>query len=246
MPFVISVQEGSALFTSRPHRINPIPAKEVEANLNQYRAAGLIQHSTSPYSSQCVLYIFSKKYPPNHVTQDDVSTPLQRLEVETITGHQSERGRGGVFAAMYETHWTGLSRRSWERELHLELSLHAVLLYRAGNPHQHRQTNRLYRRIRIGEAKREVSRSNGERSLAPGYGCVSHADCLRRYCNIVLPNGANSRFKSDDGLWWLEKISAITPRVGVCLVRHLDDLGPIKLPIFPARYTTSTRAVRGS
>ena len=38
---------------------------------------------------------FSKKSPPYHVTQYDVSTPLQRLEVEKITGHQSVRGRGG-------------------------------------------------------------------------------------------------------------------------------------------------------
>ena len=46
MPFEISVPEGSAPANSRPHRINPILAKEVEATLNQYLAAGPIQHST--------------------------------------------------------------------------------------------------------------------------------------------------------------------------------------------------------
>ena len=55
MPFDISVSEGSAPVTSRPHRINPIVAKEVDATLNQYLAAGLIQHSTSPYSSPLVV-----------------------------------------------------------------------------------------------------------------------------------------------------------------------------------------------
>ena len=45
----------------------------------------------------------------------DVSTPLQRLEVEKITRHQTVRGRGRVMAVMYETHRTGLSRPSWER-----------------------------------------------------------------------------------------------------------------------------------
>ena len=30
------------------------------------------------------------------------------------------------------------------------------------------------------------------------------------------------------------------------MVRFLDDPGPIKLPLSPARYTTSTGAVRGS
>ena len=55
MPFEISVPEGSAPVTSRPHRINPILAKEVDATLNQYLAAGLIQHSTSPYLNPLVV-----------------------------------------------------------------------------------------------------------------------------------------------------------------------------------------------
>ena len=54
--------------------------------------------------TQYMLNNFSKKFPPHHVTQDDVSTTLQRLEEEKITGHQSVRGRGGVTAVMYETH----------------------------------------------------------------------------------------------------------------------------------------------
>ena len=55
IPFESSVPEGSAPVTSRPHRINPISAKKVDATLNQYLAAGLIQHSTSPYSSPLVV-----------------------------------------------------------------------------------------------------------------------------------------------------------------------------------------------
>ena len=39
------------------------------------------------------------------------------LEVEQITGHQSVRGRGGVIAVLYKTHWAGLSESSWEREI---------------------------------------------------------------------------------------------------------------------------------
>ena len=46
MPFKISAPEGSKPVTSRPHRINPILAQEVDATLNHYLAAGLIQHST--------------------------------------------------------------------------------------------------------------------------------------------------------------------------------------------------------
>ena len=54
MPFEILAQEGSAPVTSQPHRINLISAKEVNATLNQYLAAGQIQHSTSPYWSSLV------------------------------------------------------------------------------------------------------------------------------------------------------------------------------------------------
>ena len=60
MPFKISVPVGSAPVTSRPHRINLILAKEVDATLNQFLAAGLIQHSTSPYSSPLV--VIPKKF----------------------------------------------------------------------------------------------------------------------------------------------------------------------------------------
>ena len=93
--------------------------------------------------TEYVLDNFSKKSPPYHVTHNDVSTPLQRLEVEKITGHQSVRGRGGVIAVMYEMHWTGLSSPYWEREVDLQLCLHDILLYWVGTTKQHRQTNRL-------------------------------------------------------------------------------------------------------
>ena len=59
--------------------------------------------------------------------------------------------------------------------------------------------------MRIGAAQRELSRANGERFLAPGYGCVPRADWLRHYSTPVLPNGAQVWNKADDGLWWLGK-----------------------------------------
>ena len=197
----------------------------------KYLPAGLTQY---------VLNYFSKKSPQYHVTQDDVSTTLQRLEAEKITGHQSVRGRGGVITVLYETHWSGLSRPSWEREMDLQLFLLEILRYWVGTPNQHRQTNRLYRQMRIGASQRELSRSNGERYLAPGYGCVPRAEWLSRYSATVLPNGAYFWYKGDDGVWWLGKISASTTTKEAYLVRLLDDPGPIKLPLPPARYTTST------
>ena len=141
---------------------------------------------------------------------------------------------------MYETHGTGLSRLSWEREMDLQL-------------YQHRQTNRLYRQVRIGAAQRELSRANGERFVAPVYGCVSSADWLRHcstlqhYSTTVLPNGAPFWYKADDGLWWLGKISARTTIDGEYFLVHFPDgPRPIKLPLSPAHYTKSTEGVQGS
>ena len=91
-----------------------------------------------------MLNIFSKNSPPYHVTQDDVSAPLQRLEVEKITGHQSVRGRGGIIAVLYKTHWVGPSEPSWERETDLQHSRTDIVRYWAGTPDQHRQTDRRY------------------------------------------------------------------------------------------------------
>ena len=47
-------------------------------------------------------------------------------------------------------------------------------------------------------------------------------------------------------MWRLGKISASATEDGLYLARILDDPGPFKLPLFPAHYTTSTGAVRGS
>ena len=100
--------------------------------------------------------------------------------------------------------------------------------------------------MRIGAAQRELSRNNGECFLAPGYACVPRAEWLRRNHDTVLPKGAHVWYKGDDGLWWLGKISANTTEDRVYLARFLEDPRPIKLPLPPARYTTSTGAVRGS
>ena len=146
--------------------------------MSKYLPVGLTQY---------VLNKFCKKSPPYHVTQDDVSTPLQRPEVEQITGQQSVRGRASVIAVLYKTHRAGLSKPSWEREMDLHLSRSHILRYWAGTPDQHRQINHLYRQMRIGAAQRELSRNNGERFLPPGYACAPRADWLHLYHHTVFP-----------------------------------------------------------
>ena len=73
-------------------RFRPCANPHDSGDMPKYLPAGL---------TQCVLNKFSKKSPPYHATQDDISTPLQRLEVEHITGHQSVWGGGGVMAVLY-------------------------------------------------------------------------------------------------------------------------------------------------
>ena len=95
----------------------------------------------------------------------------------------------------------------------LQLYRTHILRYWAGTPDQQRQTNRVYRRMCVGAAQRELSRNNGERFLAPAYARVPGAECLRRYRDAVLPKEAHVWYEGDDGLWCLGKISTSTTRM---------------------------------
>lgn len=192
-----------------------------------------------------VLNNHTTKSPPYHVTGDDV-VPVQRMDVDEITAHQCVRGRGGVIAVMYETHWKGLLRPSWEREMDLNDWRKQILLYWLGNPDQHKQTNRLYRRMRVGAAARELARSNGERTTSPGYELVTSTVWSSRFKHTLLPVGAHLWYKAQDALWWLGKISKQTSYPNVYIVRFLDDPGPIKITLSPQLYNTAMDAVCGS
>ena len=61
-------------------RCKPCANPHDSGDMPKYLPAGLTQY---------VLNNFSKKSPPCHITQDDVSIPLQPQEVEQITGHIS-------------------------------------------------------------------------------------------------------------------------------------------------------------
>ena len=100
LPFEISVPEGSATVTSRPHRLNPILAKEVDATLNQSLGAGLFQHSTSPYSrplgvipnrSGCVIITVNYK----QLTQ---ISKLSQLPIARVDQVLDSLGSGRVFS----------------------------------------------------------------------------------------------------------------------------------------------------
>ena len=85
----------------------------------------------------------------------------------------------------------------------LQISHSHILRYWAGTPDQYRQTNCLYRRMRIGAEQRELSRNDGEHFFVPDYACVPRAEWLRRYRDTVLPKGVHVWYKGDHGLWWV-------------------------------------------
>ena len=99
----VSVARGKPC--KEPHDTNDMQQCFLPAGLTQY-----------------VFHLYTTKSPPYHVTADDVTTALQRLVVEKISGHQSVRGRGGAIAVLYETHWKDVPRPSWERGMDLQHS----------------------------------------------------------------------------------------------------------------------------
>ena len=105
-----------------------------------------------------VLNNYTTKSSPYHVTEDEVNVLIESLEVENIADHRSVRGEGGVIVVLHETHWKGLLQLSWERDMGLQHSRQHVVRYWAGTPPQHQQENRLYRRMHVGAAQRELSR----------------------------------------------------------------------------------------
>lgn len=72
---------------------------------------------------QCVLNNAAVKSSPYSVTDDGVSVPVERL-VTQIYRHRTVRGRGGVFAVLYETRWKGILAPSCETEADLQYSRH--------------------------------------------------------------------------------------------------------------------------
>ena len=76
-----------------------------------------------------------------------------------------------------------------------------TLVYWSGKPTQHRQTNRLYRQMRIGAAHRELSRSQGQLFLAPGYTLAPRDLWLRNFSTPTLPSGAHVWYKARGSLW---------------------------------------------
>ena len=100
MPFEILVPEGSAPVTCRPHRINPISAKEVDTTEDQYLESGLIKHSTSPCSSPLVIApkkSVGVRITVNYKKLNRISS-LSQLPIPRVDQVLDSLGKGWVFS----------------------------------------------------------------------------------------------------------------------------------------------------
>ena len=100
LPFKITVPPDSAPVTSKPYRMNPLVAKQVDAILDQYLAAGLIQHSNSPYSSPIV--VIPKKsggirITVNYRKLNSIST-LGQLPIPRVEEILAKLNKGSIFS----------------------------------------------------------------------------------------------------------------------------------------------------
>ena len=212
---------------------NPYDADDIPRHL----PAGLTQY---------VLHAFATKSPPYHVTTDDVSTPPILIDVAKITGHQCVRGRGGAIAVLYETHWNGILRPTWEREMDLQTFRHLILAYWVNGPDHHQPNTRQYQQLRINAAAREIARANGERHLPGSYRLVPNDVYRTRFLSAPLPIGASIWYHSFDGSWWLGKIKQPPNAHGRYVIRLLDNPGPALIDLPESAYDTALHAPCGS
>ena len=188
-----------------------------------------------PYT-QYVLNNYSTKSPPYHLTEDDVSAPVVRLDIKQITGHYSVRGRGGVMAVIYEIAlawytppFFGARDGARDGPPTFKMPYFAVLIwFSQPTPYQ---ANRCYRAMRIGVAMRERAHQ-GDRYLPSGYSRVSRFTWDRRFAATPLPVGAFFWDKAQDRLWRIGKICGPSLLPDQYILRFLDDPGPVKITLF--------------
>ena len=100
LPFKIVVPPDSTPVTSRPYRMNPLIAKQVDLILDEYLSAGLIQHSTSPYSSPIV--VIPKKsggirITVNYKKLNSISS-LGQLPIPRVEDILTKLNKGAIFS----------------------------------------------------------------------------------------------------------------------------------------------------
>lgn len=94
----------------------------------------------------------------------------------------------------YETNWVGLLTPSWERPSNLARFRRHSLLNRHSDACPLRQGTHTYCISHFLAARRDPSRSHGERDTLPQDELISHDPWLRRFSASPLPTGASFRY----------------------------------------------------
>ena len=99
-PFEIKVPPRTLPFQSRPYILNPVLSKQADAILDSYLAAGLIQHSTSPWSSR--LMCVPKKSGGIRITVNyqklNEVTEIPQIAIPRVDEGLDTLGGGSVFS----------------------------------------------------------------------------------------------------------------------------------------------------
>ena len=150
---------------------------------------------------------------PHHVTFDDdrhrhqvTSVPRDpRRRLNTAGAPRGETGHGPptrprprrVITVLCETRWAGLVSPLLGSASLTSSTSGATSCVTGPTPQRStRQANHLYRQMRIGAAQRELSRSQGQFFLAPGYTLVSGDLWFRTFSAAILPSGAHVWYKA--------------------------------------------------
>ena len=99
-PFEIKVLPGTHPMQSRPYRLNPVLSKQVDAILDSYLAAALIQHSASPWSSPLVCVPKKSggiRITVNYQTLNKV-TEIPQIAIPRVDEVLDTLGGGSVFS----------------------------------------------------------------------------------------------------------------------------------------------------
>lgn len=82
------------------------------------------------------------------MTMDNVDSPIELIQVNKSAANPTIRGRGGQLTSMYETHWKGTTRVSWEGKFDRKRFRRDILSYWAGIPEQRRKVSSRHRSVR--------------------------------------------------------------------------------------------------
>ena len=199
-------------------------------DMPRFLSAGLTQYELNNYTT---------KSPPYHVTEDDVSASLHRLfRGPYISGHQPVRGCGGVIAVLYEMHWKGLLRPSWERGIYLSIT-------RVNTSSTTSLAYPISIEVQTASTAACTSAPLPEKSRAPKADAPRLSATTSRYPQHLvspLPLHRSTRWRlllvkgSRDTFWCLGAVTRTTTTANQFIVRFLDDPGPIRITLFPDRY----------